>query len=176
MHNILESVLYYCLPAICLQKSSMCMRYLYMNLLSARFHVICKRANCSSYFLPASLSTSWALPAFIMSPCELCVNVCLKQTVLHAESGCLLPLLRKMGTKLGSRKERIILFVVCFLSDGVKMSWKLYSKVQIYERRQKRGGCFCITLHDHIVVLFLLLHELRTSFTLVELSVYFSVS
>lgn len=150
------------------------MRYLHMNLWSARFHVTCKSANYSSYFLPTSLSTSGALPAFIMCSCELCVNVC--------EINCascwkwLFALSEEDGHKLGSRKERIILFVVCFLSDGVKASWKLYSKVWIYEGRWKRGGCFCITLHDHIVVLFLLLHEVRTAFTLVQLSVYFSVS
>lgn len=50
------------------------------------------------------------------------MNVCVKQAMLHAESDCLLSPLRKMGNKLGSTKERIILFVVSFPTDGVKMS------------------------------------------------------
>lgn len=109
-----------------------------MNLWSARFHVTYKSANCPSYFLSVSVSTSWAHPAFIVSPCELCVNICMKQRVLRAGSGCLPSLLRKMGSKLGGRKDRIILFVICFPSDGVRALWTLYSKVQIYEGVWKR--------------------------------------
>lgn len=41
------------------------------------------------------------------------------------------------------------------------------------KRGEREEDASAFTLHDHIVVLFLLFHEVRTAFTLVPLSVYF---
>jgi len=51
-----------------------------------------------------------------------------------------------------------------------------YIEMYRFTKEGEKGGCFCITLHDHVVVPFVLLCEIRTALTLVQLSVYFSVS
>lgn len=143
----------------------MCMRYLYMNLWLTRFNVTYKNADCSSHLLPVSVSTSWACPVFIVSPCDLCVNVCVKQRVLHAESGCLLSLLMKMGSKLGGREERIILLSPAFLAMELEHCEHCTASADLWRGMKEVEDASALTYHTKIMR-FLLPHEVRTAFTL----------